>query len=185
MNKNKILLIILLIVLVSAGVYFITLKPPRLDDKNETVKSFDHKNSTLKIEGEEVTLRNGRAEIQTGPGETETISVNYFGNESRGDLNKDNQEDIAFLVTTSGGGSGIFYYAVVAIKTAAGYTNTNAFFIGDRIAPQPTEINSSASELLVNYADRKPGEPMTAQPSIGATKILRITPDGKLVGLMQ
>ena len=90
----------------------------------------------------------------------------------------------AFLVTQETGGSGIFYYAVVALKTANGYKTTNAFFIGDRIAPQTTEINTSAKELYVNFAERKPGEPMTAQPSQGATLYLKVTPAGVLEGLM-
>jgi len=99
-------------------------------------------------------------------------------------LNGDGLQDVAFLVSQETGGSGIFYYAVVALKTATGYKTTNAFFIGDRIAPQTTEINTSARELYVNFAERKVGEPMTAQPSQGATLYLKVTPAGVLEGLM-
>jgi len=57
--------------------------------------------------------------------------------------------------------------AVVAIKTLDGYKTTNAFFIGDRIAPQSTYIDAAAMELRVNYAERKPDEPIGVGPSVG------------------
>ena len=67
---------------------------------------------------------------------------------------------------------------MVALKTATGYSGTNAVLLGDRIAPQTTRIVDGLIE--VNYADRAPGEPMTARPSVGVTKRLRVT-DGRLV----
>lgn len=109
----------------------------------------------------------------------------YFGNEARGDLNGDGLEDVAYLITQDGGGSGTFYYAVVALKTAEGYKNTNSFFIGDRIAPQSTYIPINSRELQVNYAERRPGEPMSTVPSVGATLFLKVTDAGVLEGLMK
>jgi hypothetical protein len=87
------------------------------------------------------------------------------------------------MITQSTGGTGLFYYVVVALKTKTGYTLTNAFLIGDRIAPQSNFIPKDSQELQVNYAERKPGEPMTAQPSQGATKILKVTSSGVLEGV--
>ena len=81
-------------------------------------------------------------------------------------------EDAAFLITQDGGGSGTFFYIVAAIRTSDGYQGTNAVLLGDRIAPQPTEIRNG--EIIVNYADRNPGEPMTARPSLGVSKYLRV-----------
>jgi len=146
---------------------------------------FDPKNATYMIDGEAVTLVNGVSEKEAAPGSASKIMARYFGNEVRGDLNGDGREDIAYLITQDGGGSGLFYYAVVALGTEGGYTLTNAFLIGDRIAPQANHINSSARELYINYAERKPGEPMTAQPSQGATLYLKVTPEGVLEGLMK
>lgn len=144
-----------------------------------------YKNVTFDIDGNNVSLKNGPAEIANIQDSASATTINYFGNEATGDLNGDGLPDTAFLVTKTTGGSGTFYYAVVALKTADGYKGTNAFFIGDRIAPQANNINESARELYINYAERKPSEPMTAKPSVGATKILIVTPDGKLQGLMQ
>jgi hypothetical protein len=46
------------------------------------------------------------------------------------------------------------------------------------VAPQTSQVRDG--ELVVNYADRRPGEPMTTQPSIGVSKYLKVA-DGKLV----
>jgi len=146
---------------------------------------FNLKNASFTIDGQMVTLINGVSEIEAAPGSASKITTRYFGNEAKGDLTGDGLEDIAFLVTQDGGGSGLFYYAVVAIKTADGYKTTSAFLIGDRIAPQTTEIRADSRELYVNFAERNPGEPMTTQPSLGVTLFLKVTSDGILEGLMQ
>ena len=97
---------------------------------------------------------------------------NYFGNEATGDLNGDGLPDTAFIFTEDGGGSGTFFYVAVHLKTLNGYKDTNAVFLGDRIAPQTTEIKNG--ELIVNYADRRPTDPMTTAPSVGVSKYLKV-----------
>ena len=136
------------------------------------------KDATYLIEGRPVTLTNGLSEVAAAPGSASKVTTRYFGNEATGDLNRDGTPDIGFVLTRSTGGTGTFFYAVVALKTASGYVGTNAVFLGDRIAPQTTEYRDGT--LIVNYADRKPGEPMIAKPSVGVSKILKVV-DGKLV----
>jgi hypothetical protein len=53
------------------------------------------------------------------------------------------------------------------------YQGTNAVLLGDRIAPQTTEIRDGGM-LIVNYVERKPGEPMTTRPSMGVSKYLKV-----------
>ncbi|MDA0302560.1 MAG: hypothetical protein O2822_08540, partial [Chloroflexi bacterium] len=113
-------------------------------------------------------------EVAAAPGSTTRV----FGNQATGDLDGDGQADVAFVLTQSPGGSGTFFYAAAALRTATGSRGTNAVLLGDRIAPQTTRIVDGLIE--VNYAERKAGEPMTAQPSVGVTKRLRVV-DGKLV----
>lgn len=144
---------------------------------------FDEKNTTFMIDGQLVTLVNGISIVTEAPGSASKITTTYFGNEATGDLTGDGLPDTAFLITQDTGGSGLFYYAVVAIKTANSYKTTNAFFIGDRIAPQSTNIIANSRELQINYAERRPNEPMTAQPSVGVTLLLKVTPTGVLEGL--
>lgn len=107
--------------------------------------------------------------IDGAPMTLTTSGVSYFGNEAIGDLNSDGEDDAAFLVTYNGGGSGTFYYIIVALKTGSDtYQGMNAIFLGDRIAPQTTEIKDGM--VTVNYADRTPTDPMTAAPSMGVSK---------------
>ena len=132
----------------------------------------DYKNATYVIDGQSVTLVNGHAEVAAAPGSASKTITQYFGNEATGDLNGDGVPDVGFILTQTGGGSGTFYYAVAALKTTNGYQGTDAFLLGDRIAPQTTEIKNG--QLVVNYADRATGEPMTTQPSIGVSTYLNV-----------
>jgi hypothetical protein len=88
----------------------------------------------------------------------------YFGNRIDVDLNGDGQKDAAFIVTQTGAGSGTFYYLA---HTLGG----EAVFLGDRIAPQTTEWRNG--QVVVNYADRRLDEPMTAKPSVGVTRYFK------------
>ena len=195
MGKTKFIGIGALVIVLAAVVYFISPEkyrgtpPPLKSPAAEFLSGL--RNSTFEVEGTPVTLVKGISEEGILLGATSKLTTRYFGNEALGDLNGDGMEDAIFLITQDGGGSGLFYYAVAALKTPGGYKTTNAFFIGDRIAPQTTEIHElelhgiKQAEIYVNYAERKPDEPMSAQPSMGATKLLKVTPDGKLTGLMQ
>lgn len=138
----------------------------------------DYKTITIRVDGEEVNLVEGSAEMPAAPDSKEMIAFTYFGNEAHGDLDGDGTEDTAFLLTRSGAGSGVFFYAVAALNIDNGYIGTNAVLLGDRIAPQSTVIEDNL--LIVNYADRLPTEPFTVPPSIGISKYLKIT-DGSLV----
>ena len=166
---KKILGIIILIILVAIAFFLFlnrskqTLKQPVLDD---------YKNSTYLVEGQQVTLVNGQSEVPVAPGSASKIITKYFGNEIEADLNNDGFPDTAFIITQTSGGSGTFYYIVAALKTTDGYQGTNAVVLGDRIAPQATEFKNG--ELVVNYADRKPSQPMTTPPSVGISRYFKI-----------
>lgn len=105
--------------------------------------------------------------------------VAYFGNDVTADLDGDGTPDKAFLITYDGGGSGTFYYAVAALNRPGGYMGSDGYLLGDRIAPQTTEMSHNPVQKYVvvfNYADRNPGEPMTTQPSLGKSAYLKIDP---------
>lgn len=130
--------------------------------------NLDYKNLSFQLEDMTINLVDGSAIVEAAPGSSEKISINIFGNEAFGDLNDDGQRDVVFLITQSGAGSGTFFYVVAALQTQNGYQGTNALFLGDRIAPQTTNIENGM--VAVNFADRNPGEPFTTKPSLGVTK---------------
>lgn len=156
-----------IIIAVAAGHYVIKTDSPTLDATPN-----GYKNITYTIDGSLVALVNGASTVSAAPGSASEITTQYFGNNASGDLNGDGISDVAFILTQNTGGSGTFYYVAVAIKTPNGFAGTNAVLLGDRIAPQTTEITDG--ELRVNYAERSPDEPMTAQPSVGVTKYLKV-----------
>jgi hypothetical protein len=103
--------------------------------------------------------------------------VRYFGNQLITDLNEDGRDDVVFLVTHEPGGSGTFYYVVAALNTDNGYIGSDGYLLGDRIAPQTTEVSRNPRHknvIVVNYADRGRGEPMTSQPSMGKSAYLKL-----------
>jgi hypothetical protein len=95
---------------------------------------------------------------------SEELVTNYFGNRVDADFNRDGKVDSAFIITQTGSGSGTFYYLA---HTLGG----EAIFLGDRIAPQTTEWKNG--EVIVNYADRKPTDPMTTRPSVGVSRYFK------------
>jgi hypothetical protein len=140
----------------------------------------DYKSVEYVIEGERITLANGFAEAQTSPGSASRTVTRYFGNELKTDLNDDGREDVVFLLTQQRGGSGAFFYAVAALNTQEGYVGSDGYLIGDRIAPQsiaespnPRHVNV----IVVNYADRRPDEPKTADPSVNKSVYLKMNAD--------
>ena len=137
------------------------------------------RNATFELQGKRVTLVDGLSEIEAAPGSASRTVTRYFGSEALGDLDGDGLEDAAFLVTQSSGGSGTFFYVVAARAGAGGYAASNAVLLGDRIAPQSVRVSDRT--LVVTYADRAAGEPMTARPSVGVSKTLRLA-GGSLVG---
>lgn len=133
------------------------------------------KNTTYTIEGTAVTLKDGDAFSLAVPGSASEITTGYFGNEVFADINADGKEDVVFLLTQETGGSGLFFYVAAAVSEGTGYKGSQAFFLGDRIAPQTTEFRDGV--VVVNFADRAEGEPFSVPPSVG--KSTRLTFDTK------
>lgn len=137
-----------------------------------TEKVTSPRNATYLIQGTPVTLTDGSAMTPVAPGSATQIVTSYFGNEVTLDLDGDGREDSVFILTQETGGSGIFFYVVAARNTDHGYVGSNALFLGDRIAPQTTEVDASG-RVVVNYADRAPGESFATAPSVGKSMWLQ------------
>ena len=141
----------------------------------------DPQNATYLIDAKEVTLENGVAEQEAAPGSATKIVTRYFGNEVEIDLNSDGLMDSGFLLTQDSGGSGTFYYVAAAIDNAGDTLGTNAIFLGDRIAPQSTNVDpNNPVQFIVNYAERKAGDPMSAEPSVAVSRTFKLE-NGMLV----
>lgn len=134
----------------------------------------DPLNTTYRFDDATVTLVKGTATKEAAPGSAEKVTTQVFGEPVIGDLNGDGEPDAAVILVQSGAGSGVFYYAALAIKHGTTYTGTNVILIGDRIAPQTVEIHNG--QAVYNYADRDTGEPMTAAPTFGKSLWVLLEP---------
>ena len=133
----------------------------------------DYKNIAYSIGGQAARLVDGVAEAPAAPGSAAKIVTRYFGNEVRGDLNADGRQDVAFLLTHETGGSGTFFYAVAALDLPSGLVGSQGLLLGDRIAPQTTELRPDGV-IVVNYRDHPPGESLASPPSVAKTILLRL-----------
>lgn len=140
----------------------------------------DYKHAEYLIEGKRIDLAGGLSDAEAFPGSASRIVTRYFGNELKTDLDGNGREDVVFIVTHEQGGSGTFFYVVAALNTTTGYLGSDGYLLGDRITPQTTEVSRNPRHnrvVVVNYADRKPGEPMTAPPSVGKSVYLKLNPE--------
>ncbi len=174
MKKISIGIIILLVV--GGAVWFYQQKGGVGTEAN------DPKNATYVIDNRPVKLVNGYAETEVAPGSASKTITKYFGNELKADLDGDGREDVAFIITQESGGSGVFYYAVAALNKPEGYVGSDAYLLGDRIAPQSTNLSTNPKHknvVVFNFADRAQGEPMSASPSVGKSVYLKIGSDSR------
>src|SRR5438132_954973 len=120
----KKLLVIIIILAAIGGYFYWRQRPSQITVAHTTnpAASADYKNISYTIDGQKILLKKGTAEMPAAPGSDETVTTEYFGNDVHGDFNNDGQQDIAFILTQSGAGTGVFFYTVAALKTSSGYT---------------------------------------------------------------
>jgi len=132
----------------------------------------DPENATYIIDGQPVALIDGESQVPLGPDPEIVSTITMFGEPVQGDLTADTVDDAAVILVVSGSGSGTYYYQAAALNKDGMYSGTNAVLLGDRVAPQATQIMDGT--IIANYAERAPGEPMTAQPSVAVSKYMQV-----------
>jgi hypothetical protein len=142
-------------------------------EEKQAVVGTDYKNAEYSVDNARIQLVNGVSETEAAPGSASKITTKFFGNEARKDLNNDGVEDVVFLITQQTGGSGTFFYVVAAVSEKGSFKGTQAYLLGDRIAPQTTEIKTD-NTIVVNYAERAEGDAMTTPPSVGKSVYLKL-----------
>lgn len=121
----------------------------------------------VQIDGETFALVDGVARNDGPPGSATANTVRVVGDPVAGDLTGDGRDDDALLIANDPGGSGTFYYAVVAVDDGGSYRATNVVPLGDRIATR--SIVFTDGRFVYEYLTRKPGEPLSVPPTVPAT----------------
>lgn len=168
MKKPALIVGALAVVAVLAGVLFTVI---RGGHSGPAVRPATE-NLAVTIGEQSFTLVNGVAEKEIAPGATETVKV--VGEPVIGDASGDGRPDTALLLADDAGGSGTFYYAVLAIDDGGSWRATNALPLGDRIRPEG--IQYSDGQFVYRFLERQPDDPMTATPTVENTVPVRLDP---------
>ncbi len=168
-----------------AGVVTVSLLAACDDRSSDSVTQGERSplNADYTIEGSRVHLTNGEADVEAAPGSTSRIVTRYFGNEIRVDLDGDGRTDTVLLLTQSTGGSGTFYYVVAALDRPEGIVGSHGLLLGDRIAPQSMAVGPS-NHIVVNYAERAPGESFAVPPTVNTSLLLHFDAEGLEFGVV-
>ncbi len=124
--------------------------------------------ASYRIDGRVVALRDGKHEELAAPASATYRTTAIWGAPVAADLDGDGDQDAVLILATEQGGSGTFYYVAAAELDGGAYTGSTGVLLGDRIAPQSVTFTDGV--VTVDYAERKPGEPMSAPPSVAASK---------------
>ena len=179
--KKLLLIVIILAVIGFAGYYLFGSDATNPTGTTPTQTSQtgpsqpDPSNATFQFSDAAVTLSSGKNERPVAPGSAFMEETILLENMAYGDLNGDGKNDTALLLARFGAGSGTFVYAAAFISGPVGHRGTNAVFVGDRISPQ--DISISNGTITVEYLDRSPDEPMTAEPTIESSKSFSLQND--------
>ncbi|MCB1264632.1 MAG: hypothetical protein KDB56_08575 [Mycobacterium sp.] len=168
---KKPMLIGLIAAIASLGLLFAAIRSAQ---DQETKGESAVKNLTLTIDGQTFALSDGVAEKESAPGSAAKNTVRIVGDPVAGDVNGDGQADEALLIRNDPGGSGAFYYAVVAFADGGAYHATNAVLLGDRIEPQGIEF--TGGRFVYRFLERRPGQPMADAPTVKKSVAIQFAP---------
>jgi hypothetical protein len=124
--------------------------------------------TSYRIDGRVIALRNGKHDEPSAPGSASRATTSVWGEPIGADLDGDGDQDAVVIIATEPGGSGTFYYIAVAELDGGAYTGSASVLLGDRIAPQRVTVADGV--VTVDYAERRPGEPMSTPPSVAVSK---------------
>ncbi|MBI1801142.1 MAG: hypothetical protein HY259_13530 [Chloroflexi bacterium] len=117
-------------------------------------------------------LKDGLFQEPAAPGSATMSKIQLGAPEAFGDLNADGAEDAAVLLVAQPGGSGTFTYLALVLNDRGSAKAVGSFLLGDRIVVKTLEIRSG--NVIVTMLDRKPGEPMSAAPTVELTRTFRL-----------
>lgn len=115
-----------------------------------------------------VRLKGGVFEEPAAPGSASKNRVELGPERAFGDLDGDGDEDAVVVLAVSRGGSGTFLYLASVINEKGAPKASAAVLLGDRVAV--TSLAIGAGTLSVGMLVHKPGEPLSAVPTVSVTR---------------
>ena len=115
-----------------------------------------------------VRLKGGVFEEPAAPGSASKNRVELGPERAFGDLDGDGDEDAVVVLAVSRGGSGTFLYLASVINEKGVPKASAAMLLGDRVTV--TTLAIGAGTLSVGMLVHKPGEPLSAAPTVSVTR---------------
>ena len=137
-------------------------------ESTSTLNHPDPRNATFKFEDGSITLNKGTNSEPVTKGSSTMQETSILDPIGYGDINKDGKEDAVVALIQSGAGTGSFIYIGAYVSGTIEYKGTNTIYVGDRIIVKSIIIDKG--EITFSYIDRKPDEPMDAEPTVSAYK---------------
>ncbi len=112
----------------------------------------------------------------TIPGSAAVILTQVIHKPVYVDLDGDNIKEAVTILMQQTGGTGTFYYLVVADD---GDKIIESYFLGDRIKIVSVKVVNNI--IIVEYFEREPGQPMASKPTVKVSKKFKLAGE-KIVG---
>lgn len=126
-------------------------------------------NATFTFDDGPITLKDGEALVPIAPKSQITNTITLTDTIAYGDLNGDGKEDAAVLLAQTNGISGSSAILLGAyVSGPISYKGSNVVSVGDRIVPKSIFVKGKT--VTVTYLDRKPDEPLDAEPTVLRTQ---------------
>lgn len=178
---KKPVLLSLLIASVAALIALLFVMRTAVDKAGEYAAPDAVRNVTVNLDGQTFALRNGIATTESAPGSASKNTVRVVGEPAVGDATGEGEQDAALLLANDPGGSGTFYYAVLAVNRGGAYQATNAVALGDRIVPKG--IDYVDGHFVYNFLDRKSGASMASEPDVEEHVKINIDPKSNRISV--
>jgi len=142
---------------------------PEAERKRHSViqPGIDPYNHTYLIDNEYIRLRHGYAR-ESIPGSSAMIITELVYPPVYADLTADKDKEAVSVLRQQTGGSGTFYYLVVADNA----TPVASYFLGDRINIVSVKIVKDV--ITVGYLERADSQPMAARPAIKTRRSFKL-----------
>ena len=120
-------------------------------------------------------LKDGAFEEPAAPGSAAMTKIWLGEVQGFGDINGDGLEDIATTLIADPGGSGTFTFLTLVLNDKGAAKPVASVYLGDRILVESLVIE--AESVIVIMLDRKPDDPMSAEPTVEVTRIFKLEGD--------
>ncbi|MEN9921618.1 MAG: hypothetical protein RLZZ517_596 [Candidatus Parcubacteria bacterium] len=104
----------------------------------------------------------------------------YFGEETKGDLNQDQVDDVAFLIKRNEGDErGDMYYLSASLKTNQGYGGLNLVYVGEKIIINSLTILEGT--IIIEYKENDSDEVNIYKAKVENNTLIEIEEDTESV----